>query len=280
MTYFANKSIVITGAASGIGLSLAKKFLERNAFVVALDLDKKGLQELKDFSDLGCYWLRTECLSVCDYLSLEQLTKNLQTKRIGEPQGIDIWINAAGTQSIGRFDEIGRERFHRIFNVNFSALVDCTELALAVMKEQGSGAIVNMASMAGFVPAPFMASYVASKHAIVGYTRALQLELDLEKWPLHMMLVSPGFVDTPMTQGEAAADQGFPKWLSWMLSKPEVVADQVITGLLKKKREIAPTTNGKIMRFAHSIAPWQTSRSSRVLLTDSPWSALLGRYNR
>ena len=123
-----------------------------------------------------------------------------------------------------------------------------------------------------------MSAYVAAKHAVVGFTRALSAELELKGSPVSLLLVSPGFVDTRLiAKGESL---GFPEWLSFMLSTPDAVADAVYRAMPTKRSEIVPTFNGKVMRRMYSLMPRSTVKSSRILLTKSWKDLVLNRYSR
>jgi short-subunit dehydrogenase len=134
-----------------------------------------------------------------------------------------------------------------------------------------------MASVAGHVPAPFMTAYVASKHAVVGFSRSLRAELGLLKSPVRCAMASPGFVDTPII--EKGAHAGFPQWLSWLLSKPENCALEILDDLASGKDEIEPTVNGRAMSAAFKLLPKMTVKSSRILLTRSLSDLFFNRYN-
>ena len=144
------------------------------------------------------------------------------------------------------------------------------------MENQGTGTLVNMASIAGHLSAPYMSAYCTTKHAVVGFTRAIREELRLQDSPIKVVLVSPGFVDTSMiARGEK---HGFPEWLRWTLSTPEKVAKEILTGIRVGEEELFPTQNGKWMLRAYRHFPKSTMKSSKMLLTRSLKDFLLNRY--
>jgi len=109
---------------------------------------------------------------------------------------LDVMINNAGYSANGEIQDVSAEEWHRITGVNFLGVVHGSQAAYAVMRTQGHGHIVNIASVFGLVSAPTAAAYVATKHAVVGYTRALQYEA--ETYGIRIHLVCPGFIDTPL----------------------------------------------------------------------------------
>jgi short-subunit dehydrogenase len=180
---------------------------------------------------------------------------------------IHFWINNAGVSGLGDFMEKPLEDFDHTLKINLSGVVIGTRLALEHMEKLGQGTIVNVASVAGHISAPYLTAYSASKHAVVGFTRALRQEMKLKDCPIKLLLVSPGFVDTQMI--ERGTQAGFPNWLSSLLSTPENVADEMLNGIVQNREEIFPTLNGKALLKMYRLFPNLTSHSSRLLLSKS-----------
>lgn len=264
---------VVTGAASGIGRELVKRLLSFQAVVWAVDVDEGQLRSLDDEAKRYGASLFTSVLDVTDFSAVRDFIKEVQSKS----RRIDIWINNAGIQKVGALTDQDPVFFDAVMSVNFGSVVSICRELVKVMEAQGEGTILNMASVAGHVPAPFMSAYVASKHAVVGFTRSLRAELELLKSPVRCVMASPGFVDTAII--EKGAHSGFPEWLSWLLSKPDTCALEILEGLVKGKNEIDPTINGKAMTAAFKLLPQLTVKSSRVLLTRSLSDVLFNRYN-
>jgi short-subunit dehydrogenase len=269
---FAGKNIVITGAASGIGKSLVFRLLREKAVVWAWDRDAEGLKLAEKESRKIGGELYTRVVDVTDTASLEQATR----ETVQTAERIHIWVNNAGISGLGDFAAQSDSTFEKVLDVNLRAVVRGTRLALSHMEQMGAGTVVNMASVAGFVPAPYLAAYSASKHAVVGFTRALREELRLKSSSVRMVLVSPGFVDTGML--EPNSPLGFPPWLSWAVSDVETVSSDIVTALRRGKEEVMPTWNGRLMVEMHKWMPKATRRSARMLLTRSFRDFLLSRY--
>lgn len=271
---FEGKTIVITGAGAGIGRALAMKLLQRGAKVWALDLNADGLASLADEAGKFGLALATRVVDVSARGELETARDAV----ILADKAIDYWINNAGIVRMGDFIEVGLDDFDKVVAVNLLGVVNGTRVAMEAMENAGRGRIVNMASLAGLLPAPYMTSYVATKHAVVGFTRALSEELRLKGSPLSLLLVCPGFVDTQIIgRGQK---MGFPEWLSFLLAKPDDVAESIVKALPGKRAEIFPTMNGKLMRRMYSILPRVTVNSSKILMTQSLKDVMLRRYTR
>ncbi len=263
--------VLITGAAAGIGRHLALCFAGAQATVIAVDIDQTALDALVDEAAKFGLDVAGER---CDVTELGAL-KAVRDRALHERKRIDIWVNNAGVAGTGAFADVSAEQFDRVLDINLKALVYGTRLALEAMEAQGMGRIVNMASVAGHLPAPYMTAYNASKFGVVGFSRALQAELRLRDSPVSITLVSPGFVDTDIIG--RGTETGFPEWLSFLLAKPENVAKEIVAAVEAGKDEIFPTLNGKLMRGMYKIMPNTTVRSAKVLLAKSWKDVFLNR---
>lgn len=270
--FIGNKVWAVTGAGHGIGRELTKLIASHHGMVWAIDRDQSALDSLAveaQREGWDVFPLRGDVTDAVEMSKLIHVIK-AQSRRI------DVWINNAGVQRVGAFEEMTESDFDLVMNVNLLALIRLTRTVAKLMTDQGGGIVLNMASIAGHVPSPFMTAYVAAKHGVVGFTRALQAEFELMKSPLRAVFASPGFVDTAII--DRGNDRGFPEWLSWMLSDAESCAHEIIVGLARGENEIKPTTSGAMMRMAYSIMPKTTVRSSKVLLTKGFKDFLLNRY--
>jgi short-subunit dehydrogenase len=263
---------VVTGAASGIGRDMVRQLLELGAVVWALDFNESSLRDLEAEASRNGGSLHTAIVDVTDFDAVRRCIELIKLKS----RRIDVWINNAGIQKVGSLTELESSSFDLVMRVNFSSVVNITRELIKLMEGQGEGIILNMASVAGHVPAPFMSAYVASKHAIVGFSRAIRAELQLLKSPVQCLIASPGFVDTAII--EKGAHSGFPEWLSWLLANPKTCAREILNGVAAGEAEIEPTLNGRAMTAAFKLLPRLTVKSSRILLTRGIGDIVLNRY--
>lgn len=210
----------------------------------------------------------------CDITEKSDLAK-YATQIRKEKKSPDIWINNAGLAFPQAFHKMSADHFEKIMAVNFLGVVNGTRLALSFMKEKQNGCIVNIASIAGHVPAPFMAPYVASKHAVVGFTRALQLEMQQMSCPVKFCLVSPGFSNTEIMKCNPD-EFAFPSWLSWLVSSPHSVALDIISAIESEKEEITPTLSAPAVLKLYRYAPKPIFRLFSRALTARNWKELIG----
>ncbi len=175
---------LVTGGGRGIGTAIALAFARAGARVMAAARHPVALD--------GVAIQRCDVTRPDDVVTLVRTT----TERLGP---IDILVNNAGSSSSAPVAKITVEEWQRLFAVNATGTLLCTQAVLSGMRERGYGRIVNIASIAGLAGAKYIAAYSASKHAVVGFTRSLAAELLGSGVTANV--VCPGYVDTPLTDG-------------------------------------------------------------------------------
>ncbi len=190
------KNALITGSTSGIGLGIAEGFAQNginlvlNGFGDAAEIEalraglglKYGVKVLYDGADM----------SKAD--QIEAMMHHAE-KELG---GIDILVNNAGIQHVAPVDEFPLNKWDAIIAINMSSNFHTTRCALAYMKKQGWGRIINVASAHALVASPFKSAYVAAKHGVMGFTKTVALEV-AEKG-ITDNAICPGYVLTPLVE--------------------------------------------------------------------------------
>ena len=184
------KVAIITGAGSGIGKGIAKKFSENNAIVVIADfneeLGKKAEKEIKNL-----LFIKTD-------VSNEESVKNLINKTIEKLNKIDILVNNAGLQYIAKVEDFPLEKWNLLIGVMLTGTFLCTKYAVPYMKKNNWGRIINISSAHGKVASPWKSAYVAAKHGIIGFTKVIAKEL--AEFNITANSICPGYVLTPLVQ--------------------------------------------------------------------------------
>ena len=172
MTRLADKIALITGGAAGIGLETARLFLTEGAKVAIVDLKEDDLKTAQEcLKDLG------EVLTIAADVSSEQDTGTYVRTAVDRFGRIDIFVNNAGIEGkVAPLVDQNIADFDRVMAVNVRGSFLGLQHVLPVMIKQGSGSIINMSSIAGLLGSPNLAPYIASKHAVVGLTRAAAIE--------------------------------------------------------------------------------------------------------
>ena len=180
MTTFANKNVLITGSASGIGRLMALKAAARGARVIMWDIDLDGLKSLSETIQSWGYPVPTYLR--CDLRSREEIEESAR-RVLAEHGVVDILINNAGVVSGKPLLELTDEAIERTFDINTLSLFRTTRAFLPGMMEQKSGHIVTIASAGGLIGVPRMTDYSASKFAAVGFDESLRVELKRLGYP-------------------------------------------------------------------------------------------------
>lgn len=248
----AKQVVAVTGAASGMGLALCKRYLALHPenVVVALDINIDALKALS--AELGERFV-PRALNVTDVEAWEALMQFIKVQ-YGR---LDILFNNAGIMASSRFDDISIADWDKTMAINFNGVLYGTRAAYLMMKEQKSGTIVNTSSTAGVTPVLYATSYVASKHAIIGLTKSLREEA--RRYNIKLVAVLPGMVDTQIFDN--AMDRG-DKNSRVMADKTPVAkisseraAQYISDGLDKGKSEIVFPMINKVIITLYRIFP-------------------------
>ena len=231
---------LVTGASSGIGRDIARELAKRNIDLIIVSRDEEKLNEVKNSIS------NVEIEVIAKDLSNEQNCKDLYEQV--KDKHIDILINNAGFGVFGEFTESSLEKEINMINTNITAMHILTKLFLTDMKKQNKGHILNVASIAGFMPGPLMASYYATKAYVLRLTQALREELNKEKSKVKLSVLSPGPVATNFNNVANV------KFSAKPLSS-EYVAKYAVEKMLKGKFYIIPGASIKAVRFFAKIIP-------------------------
>ena len=189
-----DKIIVITGAGGGIGRAAAGRLAEEGAKIVLLG--GNNLKKLEETQSLVAQ--HTGCLMIPGDLTQPGFVKDSVKQIAGAWGGMDVLINNAGMALNSSFEEVTESQFDKIMDINMKAPFFLTQEAIPYLKKSKSATIINISSVVGHSGYPFQSAYVASKHAMLGFTKSLANEYYKENIRVHA--ICPGGVYTDMVK--------------------------------------------------------------------------------
>ena len=222
-----NKVVFITGAASGIGYEIGKEFAKNGAKVALSDINAEKVQEVSENLRKDGY----DCIGLkCDVTNEKELQQALD-ETVEKYGRLDVLINNAGLQHVASIEDFPTEKFEFMTKVMLVAPFMATKHVFPLMKEQGFGRIINMASINGVIGFAGKAAYNSAKHGLIGLTKVAALEGAANGITVNAMC--PGYVDTPLVRGQfedLAKNRNIPV---------EKVLEEVLYPLVPQKRLLA-----------------------------------------
>ncbi|TPQ39181.1 MULTISPECIES: SDR family NAD(P)-dependent oxidoreductase [Cupriavidus] len=228
------QAAVITGAASGIGCALAQALAAQGYALALADIDANALEAARAaLAGQGATVIAIPT-DVSDAAQIEHLCEE-SFRRLGR---VDLLVNNAGILATGRCWELEPEVFERVLRVNLWSVLHALRNFVPRMAEQGSGHIVNVASMAGLAVGPWLAPYTLSKQGVVALSEGLLLELQAAGIPLGVSVVCPGPVATGIAAGLGGTAQQEVDQMNGALRNgiaagmtPDAVAQRILDGV-------------------------------------------------
>jgi 3-oxoacyl-[acyl-carrier protein] reductase len=222
----ANKVAVVTGASRGIGLAIAKRFVEAGARVTICGRSETTLAAaaadiVATQTGAEVLWVRCDVSHFSDCRHLHAAVDG----RFGVP---DLIVNNAGVVERVRLDEMSESQWDHVVNANLKGTFNVTRVFLPQMRARGSGRIINIASISGRVGTPRLSAYCAAKHGIIGLTRALAEET--RSVGLQVNAICPGSVDTEMLKGSDFPPQMVPDEIANVAVYLAAYAPNALTG--------------------------------------------------
>jgi NAD(P)-dependent dehydrogenase (short-subunit alcohol dehydrogenase family) len=249
--------VVITGASSGIGRVTALAFAEEGASVVLAARRERPLLEVA----AECEVAGGRALVVPTDVTDEGAVKELARSAIENFGRIDVWVNNAAVGVFGRFEETPPEVYRRVIETDLFGTIYGARAALPYLREQGSGVLINNASMVAKVAQPYTSAYSISKHGVRALGESLRQELLLDgARDIHVCTVMPATIDTPFFQ-HAANYTGRVARAMPPVYPAERVAKTIVGCAKRPKREVFVGNSARTINLQHTLAPGFTERS-------------------
>jgi len=261
MTEPANKTVLITGAGGGFGRHMVRQFRAAGAKLILTDVSDRALCVVTD--DAG------DALVV-------SVTADLATKEgcdavagICTSRGVvpDILVNNAGIGVAGRLDHVPRDRWETLMQLNLLAPMRLCNFFLPGMVERGSGHVVNMSSLAGWIGSQGLSSYCASKFGLRGFGESLAA--DLEDTGVHVTNVYPCFSQTPILDSPQHGYEQRRIAPAYLISEPSDVVRRIIDGVRRNRLHVFPDKYSRRIHYVTRFVPWLVPLLNRRMQAQS-----------
>lgn len=259
MTIPSNSRVLITGAASGLGLALVRQMVERGCRVLATDVHAEQPESLAALT--GVTYRHLDVTQDVDWATARDWV-------VEQWDGLDLLFNNAGVAAGGRIELTEMDQWQWIVDINLLGVARGCRTFVPIMKAQGSGHIVNTASAAGLVHPPRMSEYNAVKAGVVALSETLLHEL--APYGVKVSVVCPTFFKTNLTESLRGKDESAQKSAAKLIDRSKVTADdiaaEVLKGVEKGRHIILTDRDGKIAyaakRFARPVYDRMMKKSS------------------
>ena len=248
MTTAANKTVLITGAGGGFGRQMVRQFRAAGAKLILTDVNEQALQSAVD--DAGDDLIAS---FTADLATPEGCDAVAET--CGTPDLVpDILVNNAGIAVAGRLDHVPRDQWESLMQLNLLAPMRLCDRFLPGMIERGSGHIVNVSSIAGWLGSKGLSSYCAAKFGLRGF--GVSLAADLEETGVHVTNLYPCFSRTPILDSPQYGYEQRRSAPEHLISEPSDVVARLIDGVRRNRLHVFPDKYARVIHYLTRFAPW------------------------
>lgn len=253
----ANRTAVVTGAASGIGRGIAISLARRGCHLALADINEAPLAETAKLVTTPSLRISQHRLNVADRAAVAALPAQV----LAQHPGVDILINNAGVALGGTFDQVTDADFEWLFEINFWGVVRMTRAFLPLLKASTDARLVNVSSVYGIISPPAQTAYSASKFAVRGFSNALRNELVDTK--IGVTVVHPGGVATniarnariPVGLSPAEMEARVKSAEKLLTLPPEAAGEIIVKGIEHRKPRVLVGSDAKLIALIERLAP-------------------------
>lgn len=243
------KTVVITGATSGVGRAAAELFTSEGAHVIVVARGQKGIDETVSY----CRASGGNAVGIRADMSVAEDVERVTQAALKINGRIDVWINNAGVMASGKFEEIPMEIHEQVIKTNLFGYMHGAYNAIRIFKQQDEGILINNVSIGGFMPAPYSAVYSATKFGIRGMTECLHGEIS-NRANIHICNLYPQLQNSTGNL-HSAKYSGFAMEISPIASDPRTTAATMLDLALHPKKDVFPDFRAAAITNAYRLFP-------------------------
>lgn len=260
MTDLSDAVVLVTGATGGFGREMTMQFLDAGSRLLLTDIDPASLESLKsEFQSAGTRIIGAVTADLADDAGCRKLHESVRALGVVP----DVLVNNAGIGVGGRFDHVPQERWERVMQVNLLAPMRLCYLFLPQMIERGSGHIVNISSLAGWIGTSGISSYCASKFGLRGFGYALSS--DCLEIGIRVSTVYPYFSRTPILDSDQFGYETQRRVPEDIATDPADVVAAILKGVRRNRRDIFPDRMSRRVHYLGRFLPWLVPKIDRRL---------------
>jgi len=243
------KTVVITGASSGVGRAAAEAFAHEGCNLVLAARGSKGINEVADY----CRRLNVRVIGISADMSIAEDVEKVAAEALSLDGKIDIWVNNAGVMASGKFEEIPLEIHEQVIKTNLFGYMHGAYNAIKIFKNQNQGILINNVSIGGFMPAPYSAVYSATKFGIKGMMECLQGEISNHRH-IHVCNMYPQLQNSTGNL-HSAKYSGFDVSIPFIASDPRETASKMVYLAKHPKKDLFPDFKAAAITSTYKVFP-------------------------
>ncbi|MCH9695135.1 MAG: SDR family oxidoreductase [Gammaproteobacteria bacterium] len=248
MTNPANKTVLITGAGGGFGQQLVRQFRATGAKLILTDVTDSALQDV--ISAAGDHLVASVAADLASEEGCDSVAATCKDHGVIP----DILVNNAGVGFSGRLDKVPRDKWESLMQLNLLAPMRLCNAFLPEMIERGSGHILNVSSLAGWVGSRGMSAYCASKFGLRGF--GIALAADLDRTGVQVTNIYPCFSQTPILDSPQYGEEKPRSVPANLISDPADVVARMIDGVRRNRLHVFPDKHARRIHYVTRFAPW------------------------